>query len=93
MFVDTHLGEGHPVQRRVSYRRLTEEDSTEGNVGGDNLSANQAHGGTLSKAGSMRGPTGADSPGRGDDTGADIAWENNPISLWHDILPAVRCVA
>lgn len=95
MFVDTHPGEGHPVQRRVSYRRLNEEENTEGGGGGDNLSVHQTHGGTLSsKAGSMRGVNGSDSRSRGDDIDGDISWaNNNPSSMWHEIWLAVRCVA
>ena len=88
-----HPGEGHPVQRRVSYRRLTEEDSTEGDAGGDNLSVHQNHGGTLSKAGSMRGVAGTDSRDRRADTDPDFALVNNPTSLWHEIWLAVRCAA
>lgn len=93
MFVDTHPGEGHPVQRRVSYRRLDEEDKPEVKGDGDNLSVHQAHGGISSKVGSMRGVSGDDSRARGDETNADTAWANNATSLWHDIWLAVRYVA
>eukprot|EP00903_Cladosiphon_okamuranus_P014096 g13102.t1 len=90
MVVDTHPGEGNPVQRRVSYRRLKEEDGREGKGDGDNLSGHHAHDGISSKAGSMRGVNGADNRARGDDTDADFAWTNNPASLWHEIWLAFR---
>lgn len=98
MFADTHPAQGHPVQRRVSYRRLTEEDCADGSKSGGGeslLSVRQADGRSFSsKAGSTRVSTGVDARGgsHGDDTDADTAWINNPVSIWHEIWLAVRCV-
>lgn len=94
MFVDTHPGEGQPVQRRVSYRRLNEEENTQRTGGDDNLSVHQTHGGILSsKAVSIGGVNSSDSRGRGDDEGADTAVMNHPASIWHETWLAVRCVS
>lgn len=93
MVVDTtHPGEGHPVQRRVSYRRLNEEEHTEGGGVGDNLSVHQTRGGILSKSGLVLGMNAGDSRGGGDDMDAYIAGADNPASIWHEIWLAVRCV-
>ncbi len=80
MILDAHPGEGQPVQRRVSYRRLREEENAKAmSSGGDSAPLLPA-----------KGVLDGDNRGNEENLGADIA-TSNPSSIGQEVWLAVRC--
>ena len=78
MALDAHSGEGQPVQRRVSYRRLREEEKAKATKSdGDYPHA-------------ITGVFDSDSRGSEDNMDADTITAN-PSSIWQEAWLAVRC--
>jgi len=79
MVLDAHPGEGQPVQRRVSYRRLREEENAKAtSIGGDPASLLP-----------IKGVFDGDSRGTEDIYDDSIA--ASPSSIWQEAWLALRC--
>jgi len=80
MVLDAHPGEGQPVQRRVSYRRLREEENAKAT----------SNGGDSAPLLPTKGVFDGDNLGDESNLGADTI-TTSPSSIWQEAWLAVRC--